>query len=249
MSRRALVVSEPGTIGVLRRDRLVPAAGEVVMRPWHCGLCATDLELLRGDVDPAFVVYPVTLGHEWSGTVEAVGEGVHELEPGDRCVVEGIIPCGRCESCLRGATNTCAVYAEFGFTREGGAGDQVVAPARLVHRLADGVSLLDAALVEPAAVVFRGLQKAGPRPGGRVLVIGDGTIALLAANLAGLWSPREVVMLGRRREQAELALAVGATHFTTDDAEAVGFDLAIEAAGAIVPAPRSSTTRLQAAEV
>lgn len=220
-------------MALLERARLEPARDEVVLRPAHCGLCGTDLELLRGDVDPAFVTYPLTLGHEWSGTVEAIGNGVRDLEPGDRCVAEGIIPCGRCASCLAGATNTCEIYDELGFTREGGASDQIVVPARLVHRLADGVSLLDAALVEPSSVVLRGLQKASPQLGGRIVVIGDGTIALLAAHLVGLWSPGEVVMVGRRAEQETLALAVGATRFTTDDTEATRADLAIEAAGAV----------------
>ena len=232
MTRRTLVVSHPGTIGILERPTLDPEPGEVVVRPSYCGLCGTDLELLHGDVDPAFVAYPLTLGHEWSGTVESVGAGVRNVAPGDRCVAECIVPCGQCASCLEGATNTCEVYDELGFTREGGASDQVVVPARLVHRLGDGVSLLDAALVEPSSVVLRGLEKAAPRRGGRVVIIGDGTIALLAAHLVGLWSPREVVLVGRRAEQEELALAVGATHFTTNDAEASNADLAIEAAGA-----------------
>src|SRR5260221_10011932 len=185
MTRRALVVSEPGRIGILERPTLAPGPGEVVVRPAYCGLCGTDLELLQGDVDPAFVVYPLTLGHEWSGTIESVGGDVRNVEPGDRCVAECIVPCRRCASCLEGATNTCEVYDELGFTREGGASDQVVVPARLVHRLADGVSLLDAALVEPSSVVLRGLEKAAPRPGGRVGAIGDRTIALLPSHPVG----------------------------------------------------------------
>lgn len=232
MTRRALVVEKPWKMAVIDKPRLTPGSGELVLRPAHCGICGTDLELLRGDVDPAFVRYPLTLGHEWAGTVEAVGRDVDGIAEGDRCVVEGIIPCGHCESCLRGATNTCEVYDELGFTREGGASDQILVPARLAHPLADGVSLLDATLVEPTAVVLRGLEKAAPRPGGRIVVIGDGTIALLAAHLVQLWSPREVVMIGRRPEQTDLALGVGATRFTTDDGEAVDADLAIEAAGA-----------------
>jgi len=233
MSRRALVVSEPGVIGILERPELIPDLNHVVIRPTHCGICATDLELLRGEVDPAYVSYPLTLGHEWSGIVEAVGDGVDHVAPGDRCVAECIVPCGVCRSCLEGATNTCETYDELGFTREGGASDQVTVPGRLVHRLADGASLLDAALIEPSAVVLRGLEKASPREGARVVVVGDGTIALLAAHVVGLWSPREIVMVGRRPEQEQLALAVGATRFTTDDAEAADADLAIEAAGAV----------------
>jgi threonine dehydrogenase-like Zn-dependent dehydrogenase len=203
----------------------------VLLRPAWCGLCGTDLELLRGEVDADFVRYPLTLGHEWSGTVEAVGPDVTGIAVGQRCVAEGIIPCGHCASCRAGATNVCDTYDEVGFTREGAAGDQIVVPALLVHVLDDAVPLLDAALVEPSAVVMTGLEKAGVRAGMRVLVVGDGTIALLAVALAWLWSPAELFVAGRRPEQEELATVLGATGFTVGDPPG-GFDLAIEAAGA-----------------
>jgi threonine dehydrogenase-like Zn-dependent dehydrogenase len=230
MTRRALVVEKPGAIAVVERDELRPAADEVVVRPAYCGVCGTDLELLNGLVDPAFVRYPLTLGHEWSGRIEAVGASVAGLEPGQRCVAEGIIPCGACASCLAGATNVCETYDEVGFTREGGAGDQIAVPARVVHTLDESVTLLDAAVVEPSSVVLTGLEKVQPEPGMRVLVVGDGTIALLAVLLVGLWSPVELVVAGRRPGQESLALELGATGFTTD-APPQGFDLAIEAAG------------------
>src|SRR3989449_189298 len=232
MTRRALVIQEPGTIGVMERPALEPSSGEVVIRPAFCGVCRTDLELLRGEVDPAFVRYPLTLGHEWSGTVESVGAGVENVEPGDRCVAECIVPCGRCALCKAGATNVCEVYDELGFTREGGASDQVLVPARLVHRLEPGTSLLDAALVEPSSVVLRALEKAEPKAGDRVLVVGDGTIGLLAAYLVGLWSPASVTMIGRRAEQAELAKSVGVVGFQLNGNHSGEFDLAVEAAGA-----------------
>ena len=218
-------------VEVVQRPELEPGAGEVVIRPAFCGVCGTDLELLRGDVDPAYVQYPLTLGHEWSGTVEAVGAGVDDVATGDRCVAECIVPCGRCERCSAGETNVCEVYDELGFTREGGASDQVLVPARLVHRLDDDVSLLDAALVEPSSVVLRALEKASPGRGVRVLVVGDGTIALLAALLVGLWEPGAVTMLGRRPAQADLAASLGVTEFATDDDSTErDFDVTIEAA-------------------
>jgi 2-desacetyl-2-hydroxyethyl bacteriochlorophyllide A dehydrogenase len=231
MTRRALVVDEPGSIGLVERPSLEPGADEVVVRPAYCGVCGTDLELLRGDVDPAYVRYPLTLGHEWSGTVEAVGDEVEDLSVGDRCVAECIVPCGRCTSCRSGRTNVCEVYDELGFTREGGASDQVLVPARLVHVLAPEVGLLDAALIEPSSVVLRALEKARPEPGSLVLVVGDGTIGLLAAHLIGLWAPSAVEMIGRRAEQAALAESVGVTAFSTEDRPDGPFDLTIEAAG------------------
>jgi L-iditol 2-dehydrogenase len=230
VTRRALVVERPGSIAVVEREELRPGPGEVVARPAYCGLCGTDLELRDGKVDPAFVRYPLTLGHEWSGRVEAIGEGVTGIEPGQRCVAEGIIPCGACASCLTGATNVCEIYDEVGFTREGGAGDQILVPARVVHPIGDSVSLVDAAVAEPSAVVLTGLEKIKLPPGSRVLVVGDGTIALLTVLLLSLWSPAELVVAGRRAEQEELARELGATGFTLG-APPGGFDLAVEAAG------------------
>jgi 2-desacetyl-2-hydroxyethyl bacteriochlorophyllide A dehydrogenase len=227
---RGLVVERPGELGLQALDDPAPGPGEVLLRPAFCGLCGTDLELLAGEVDPAFVRYPLVLGHEWAGVVEAVGDRVADLEPGMRCVAEGIIPCGNCSSCRAGSTNVCEIYDEVGFTRPGGAADQIVVPARVVHRLADDVSLSDAALTEPTAVVLTGLEKIGLRPGLRVLVVGDGTIALLAVLLASLWSPGEIVVVGRREDQEALALDLGASSFTTGEPEGA-FDLAIEAAG------------------
>lgn len=241
MSHRGLVIDHPGELGVQELDVLAPGPGEVVVRPAYCGLCGTDLDLLAGEVDPAFVRYPLVLGHEWSGVVDAVGDGVAELEPGMRVVAEGIIPCGNCASCRVGATNVCELYDEVGFTRAGGAADEIVVPARVVHRLADDVSLRDAALTEPAAVVLTGLEKLRLEVGRRVLVVGDGTIALLAVLLASLWSPRDLVVLGRRPEQKSLALQLGATRFSTGEPQGA-FDVAIEAAGA----PEALVTALKA---
>jgi L-iditol 2-dehydrogenase len=230
VSRRALFLERPGELGVNTVPELTPGPGEVLLRPAYCGLCGTDLELLAGEVDPAFVRYPLVLGHEWSGVVEAVGERVANLEPGMRCVAEGIIPCGNCAACRVGATNVCEIYDEVGFTRAGGAADEIVVPARVVHRLADEVTLRDAALTEPTSVVLTGLEKLRLRPGLRVLVVGDGPIALLAVLLVSFWSPGEIAVVGRRTEQSALALQLGASSFSTGEPDGV-FDVAIEAAG------------------
>jgi L-iditol 2-dehydrogenase len=246
MPRRALVVTRPSEISILHRPELTPGPGEVVARPSFVGVCGTDLELLAGAVDPDFVRYPLTLGHEWSGVVESVGEGVAGLAPGDAVVAEGIVPCGVCPACRRGATNVCEVYEELGFTREGAASDQIVVPARLVHQLAADVPLLDGALVEPAAVVFQALRKIGIQPGDRVLVVGDGTIALLAVQLAALWSPATIEVAGRRADQEALARAAGTGAFhtaATPEQLADRFDLVVEAAGA----PEAIRTAMRAA--
>jgi len=225
----ALVVVKPGHVVLSARPAPVAAPSETLVRPDLVGLCGTDLEIIGGQVDPAFIRYPIGLGHEWTGIVT----GDSPLA-GSRVVVEGIVACGHCARCAHGETNLCQAYDEFGFTKDGAAASLVAVPSALVHPIATGVAADDAVLTEPASVVYRGLTRAGIGHGSRVLVIGDGTIALLAVYLLRLWSPAEVVLLGRRKAQAELAARAGAARFEiVPDAAGGGYDLVVEAAGAV----------------
>jgi threonine dehydrogenase-like Zn-dependent dehydrogenase len=229
----ALVVRAPGEVALEDRPPLAPGRGEVLVHPTVIGVCGTDLDIVDGRVDPAFVRYPIALGHEWSGVVGALGDDVSDIAVGDLVVVEGIVPCGHCAACRHGDTNLCETYDEYGFTRDGAATDELVAPADLVHVLPAGSDAESAALVEPMAVVHRALTRLHVQPGERALVVGDGTVALLAVHLLQLWSPAEVVVHGRRPAQAELAATAGADRFTIDPDEDPGFDVVVEAAGAV----------------
>lgn len=236
---RALRVSGPGRVAVVERPEPRAADGSAaVVRPLLVGLCGTDLEIVDGAIDPAYIRYPVTLGHEWVGElatdVERSATG-GPLPAGARVVVEGIVPCGSCDHCLQGATNLCAHYDELGFTRDGAAAERIVVPAAAVHPIGPGVPLEAAVLVEPAAVVWRALDRARPRAGSRALVIGDGTIGLLAARLLRLHAPRSVDVLGLRAAQAALATALGADRFLTaeEGVPAATYDLVVVAAGAV----------------
>ena len=227
----ALVVRRPGEVVLEERGVPRPGPGELLIRPEVVGLCGTDLDIVAGRIDPAYIRYPLVLGHEWSGTVAgpAGGDGP---APGTRVVGEGIVPCGHCPRCRAGQTNLCLTYDELGFTRDGAAAGFVTVQRPLVHPLAPGVGAEDAALAEPASVVYRGLSGAAIAPGWRALVVGDGTVALLAVRLLQLWSPAETVMLGRREGQAALAAQAGAARFETDGrAAGTGYDLVVEAAG------------------
>jgi L-iditol 2-dehydrogenase len=229
-SALALVVRGPGDVALEPRPGPVAGAGDFLVAPELIGLCGTDLEIIDGTIDPAYIRYPVILGHEWTG-IAAPGSPL----AGARVLVEGVMGCGHCARCITGQTNLCeTVYEEVGFTRDGAAAPQVAMPAAFAHRLAPGVAAQDAVLTEPAAVVYTALSRAAAAPGLRVLVIGDGTVALLAVTLARLWSPAEVVLLGRRPAQAGLAARAGADRFETADAAAgTGYDLVLEAAGAV----------------
>jgi threonine dehydrogenase-like Zn-dependent dehydrogenase len=166
---RALVIAKPGSIQLEAAAPLAPGYGEVVARPGFVGVCGTDLELLDGVVDPAYVRYPLVPGHEWAGVITRVGPGVSGLSPGQVVISEGIVPDRVCAQCVRGNTNLCVVYDEIGFTRAGAAADQILLPAQVVHPLPPGADLAEAALAEPAAVesAFRLARR-----GGRVLLLG-----------------------------------------------------------------------------
>jgi 2-desacetyl-2-hydroxyethyl bacteriochlorophyllide A dehydrogenase len=227
---RALTVVEPSRLELQERPDLTATDHLALVAPRVVGVCGTDLDIIDGTIDPAFVRYPLVLGHEFAGILATPSA---DLAPGTRVVVEGIVPCGICAECRRGATNRCATYDEFGFIRDGAAADLLQAPPNLIHPLSDGVSWESAALVEPAAVVWRGLTRAGPENEARVLIVGDGTVALLAATLIRQFNPTEVVMLGAREDQADLAALCGVDRFTTDTGSAGSrYDLVVEAAGA-----------------
>jgi L-iditol 2-dehydrogenase len=219
---KAFVADGEGASGV--REVLEPFVGaeDVLVTPLVVGLCGTDLELIDATIDPAFVRYPLVLGHEWVG----------RLEDDDCVVVEGIVPDGACDACLRGDTNLCAVYDEIGFTRPGAFAEQVSVPRSLVHRLEPTVAIDDAVLVEPMAVVWRALTRVTLRHRLRVAVIGDGTVALLAALLVQQFWPSSTTVIGRREEQRELARVAGADEFFTTEPTSE-FDLVIEAAGTV----------------
>jgi len=227
----ALVVTAPQAVQLAELPEPTPDDGEVLVQPRLVGMCGTDLEIIDGSIDQAYVRMPLTLGHEWSGVVVQAASDSPPV--GTRVVVEGIVPCGVCPECAAGNTNRCHVYDEVGFTRPGAAADLITVPAQLVHALAPTVSFESGVLVEPAAVVYRAIDRANPQPGARVLVVGDGTVGLIAACLLRLWRPASVHLLGARSAQQPLATAAGVDAFFTDASQiGSGYDLIVEAAGA-----------------
>ena len=148
---RALVVRSPHAVALETVAEPIVGEDEVLVSPLLAGVCGTDLELIDGSIDPAYVRYPLVLGHEWLGQILDDLPGV--ASRGERVVVEGIIPCGDCRECQIGATNLCRTYNEIGFTRPGAIADRIAVPKRLVHRIDDSVNVDDAVLIEPMAVV------------------------------------------------------------------------------------------------
>ncbi|MDJ1130613.1 zinc-dependent alcohol dehydrogenase [Streptomyces iconiensis] len=216
--------------------RPAPGPGEARIAVHAAGICASDRELYEGTRQRDYVRYPVTPGHEWSGTVDAVGEGVDPALTGRKTVGEGFRSCLRCERCREGATSLClSGYEETGFTQPGAFADSLVLPARLLHPLPDGADLHAAALLEPAAVAAAAVLAGRARPGDRVAVVGAGTLGLLAVQLLAASTPGALLAVDPRTHHAEKALGMGASAACSPD-EAVGerggYDVVLETAGA-----------------
>lgn len=200
---RAAAWDTTGRLALAEKPAPDAASGEVLVRPRVVGICGSDLHFYRGEFVPVTGQVP---GHEIAGTVVSGGT----IEPGTAVAVEPTLPCGRCAACRRGQTPACQRLKLMGISAPGGMQELLVAPAPNVHPLPYGVSCEIGALAEPLAVCVRALNRAEIPVGARVLVLGSGTIGLLATLLAAELAS-EVAVTARYPHQASLARFMGAT--------------------------------------
>ena len=181
LSFRTLSLPEPAA----------PAAGEAFLRVHRIGICGTDYGGYLGKMP--FYSYPRIPGHELGVEVLAVGPGVTEVKPGDRCSVEPYINCQRCYSCRRGLTNCCEKHLTLGVMCDGGMQERILLPARKLHP-STPLSYDQLALVETLAIGCHAVDRAGVRPGETVLVIGAGPIGLSAIEFVKVAGATCIVM-------------------------------------------------------
>ncbi len=183
-------------------DLPMPQAGpgEVLVRVRACGICGSDLRI-QDDQHPYSP--PVVLGHEFAGEVVALGPAVTGWSEGDRVVSEQHFgACGRCRLCLTGNAFACAHKRAPGYGSDGGFAGFVRVPAWLLHRIPEGLSFIEAALTEPAAVAVHGvLERARVLPEDMVLVLGCGPIGLVAARMAQSAGASSVAIAGVGRDE------------------------------------------------
>lgn len=211
---KAAVIEGPRNIRLVETPLPDIGPDDVLVKVRHVGICATDLEIYQG-VMPYFLTgqasYPIIPGHEWSGEIVAVGRNVTRWKVGDRVVGEITISCGRCSYCLRGGYNMCPGRVEIGVMgRNGAAASYMVYPAHALYRIPPSISFEAAALTEPAAVAYRGVEKLNIRPRDRVAVIGAGPIGLLAAQVAKAFGAHHVSLFDYRENRLRVGLELGA---------------------------------------
>jgi 2-desacetyl-2-hydroxyethyl bacteriochlorophyllide A dehydrogenase len=160
-----------------------PAEGQVQVRVAYCGICGTDLHLFHGAMAHRLSL-PHVMGHEMSGTIEAIGAGVHGWKAGDRVTVRPLDPCGACPACRMGHTHICHNLKFIGIDRPGALQGLWTVPANTLHRLPDGLGLREAAMIEPIAVSCHDVRMSELAAGELAVVIGGGPIGILIALVA-----------------------------------------------------------------
>lgn len=168
-----------------------PGPGEALIRVQRVGICGTDYSGYQGKMP--FYSYPRIPGHELGVEVQAVGEGVTNVKPGDRCAVEPYISCYRCYACQRGHTNCCEHNQTLGVHCDGGLRPLFIVPARKLH-ISTKLSAEQLALVETLAIGCHAINRGNPQPGQNVLVIGAGPIGLSVIEFARLSGARTIVI-------------------------------------------------------
>jgi threonine dehydrogenase-like Zn-dependent dehydrogenase len=244
-----MVGTVPGTMraAVYKGDRRVeveeypvPDLGpeDVLLEVSHCGVCGSDIHfVLEGWGRPNSVG-----GHEYTGTVAAVGAAVTDWKVGDSVVGGPTVRCGECQFCLAGRPSLCSGRSNVGEGGDfqGAFADYMKVKANELLRLPDGLSLRHAALTEPLAVALHGISQANVQPGERVLVTGGGPIGTLSIAALRELGVDDIVLSEPAPVRRELGEQLGARSITPDDLvtprspneiAAEPFDVALECSG------------------
>ena len=254
---KALVKKTKGKGQIDLLDYPVPQGkeGYVLIRIEAAGICGSDLKIYD-DEHPYYP--PVILGHEFSGEIVEVGSGVEGWKKGERVVseVHGLV-CGHCRFCLSGEKHVCPSKRALGWGIDGGFAEYVNVPSWLLHRIPDGVSFEEAALMEPLAIAVHGiLERAKVEPEDRVVVLGCGPIGLLALQMAKAEGASQVFITGVNQDEKirlRMAEKLGADRTINAQKEdpvalvreqtgGIGADLVIELSGS--PAAISQGLRM-----
>ena len=231
---KAALNTSKETIEVREIDDPTPGPGEVLVRVRSCGICGTDLHAYHGAIPAAHGVPP---GHEYAGEIASLGESVEGFAPGDRVVIEPVRYCRECAYCTTGRYQLCAKRVLGGAAVAGAMAEYVAVPAYGVYHLPDALDFELGALTEPLAVTVHGLHMVDLAIGERVLVMGSGTIGLMAILAARAAGASEVIATYRYEHQGQAALAAGATTALKDSemGRIEGIDVVVETVGGTAP--------------
>jgi D-arabinitol dehydrogenase (NADP+) len=233
---KAVQITAPGQAVLI--DTALPEIGpqDVLIKVASAGICGTDIHILHGTYEAH---YPIIPGHEFSGTVAAVGPDVVRYAPGDRVTADPNIPCNRCPACQQNRPNQCHALAAIGVTQPGGFAEYIAAPEGNVFPIGD-LLFPEAALVEPLACVVWGLKRLAIQPGDSALIMGAGPMGCLLAQAVQQAGATTVAVTDIAPQRLKLAQQLGADHALINDESLAtqlatiapeGFDIVADATG------------------
>lgn len=246
---KAIIVNGPDDIRMVSVEKPKVGLNDILIKVAYCGICGTDLAILGGDMSfirDGLIKYPVRIGHEWSGIVEELGEGVKGFKTGDRVVADNAVSCGECEQCKNGRFSFCENIKSVGTVNcwDGSFAEYMLMPYWHVYKLPDKVELEEAALIEPATIALCGLKKCDLASCSSMLVVGTGPIGLAAVAIAKNVGVPKVLLSGRKQYKLAIGKKMGADSivditkenlkdFIMENSEGKGVDAVIETSGNI----------------
>jgi 2-desacetyl-2-hydroxyethyl bacteriochlorophyllide A dehydrogenase len=228
---KAVVISGVDQVEFTTVDDPEPRPGEVILDVAGCGLCGTDLHILNGEFAPTLPLIP---GHEFAGTVAAIGAEVDSLRVGDRVAVDPSLYCYRCYYCRAGRNNLCESWGALGVSAAGGAAAFVAVPAANCVPVPETMRLADAALIEPLSCAIRGYDVLSSQLGAHVLIYGSGTMGLMMLQLAKRVGAAGVDVVDVNPDKLAIARRLGcsATATAADEFDRPrGWELVVDATG------------------
>ncbi|MBQ7260993.1 MAG: galactitol-1-phosphate 5-dehydrogenase [Lachnospiraceae bacterium] len=221
----------------IKKPEIVP--GKVLVKVKYTGICGSDVPRVNGD---ACHYYPNVLGHEFSGTVEEIGEGVTTVKPGDRVAGIPLVPCMKCPDCQKGNYSLCKKYSFIGSREFGSFAEYALVPEKNVVKFDDSIDFDQGAFFEPATVALHGLRRVDYEGGKTVAILGGGTIGMMTMQWAKIFGAKKVVVFDIVEERLELAKRLGSDFAINSGKEGFmdevdeitgkrGFDYVYETAG------------------
>jgi L-iditol 2-dehydrogenase len=243
---KALVYTAPRS--VVLQELPEPSIGrdDVLVQVAACGVCGSDLHGFHGR--SRIRIPPLVMGHELTGRIAAMGDAVHGFAVGQRVVVQPVIGCGECQYCRAARPNICPRRRLIGAHLPGGFAEYVAAPARVVYPLPDGLSATHGAIVEPLGNALHMLGLAGAGIDRDVVVLGAGTLGLLAVAVARLGGARHIVVTDTLPHRLEVARQLGADVTVPAGPEATSavHEVTRDGAAAVIDAAGVTAARQQA---
>ncbi len=208
----------------------VPGKGEVLVKVKMTGICGSDVPRVLYN---GAHYYPIILGHEFSGQIAQLGEGVEGFKIGDRVSGAPLLPCMKCDDCIKGNYSLCKHYSFIGSREPGSFAEYVKMPAKNAIKFDDSVSFEQGALFEPATVSLHGIKCADYKGGKKVAVVGSGTIGLFTMQWAKIYGAESVTMFDISDDRLKIAKTLGADYTVNTLKEECGekFDFVFECAG------------------